>query len=96
MSERLLGAIVASHGDDRGLIMPPAVAPVQVVVIPISDKNLNYAMDINKNLFNFGIRSIVNKRSDKIGAKIRQAEIDKVNIMLIVGEKEDKDKITNR
>ena len=38
MSERLLGAIVAIHGDDRGVILPPAVAPVQVVVVPIPEK----------------------------------------------------------
>ncbi len=38
MSERLLGAIVAIHGDDRGAVLPPAVAPVQVVVVPIPEK----------------------------------------------------------
>ena len=48
-------------------------------------------MEISKNLFNIGVRSEVNKRSDKIGAKIRQAELEKVNIMLIVGDKEELD-----
>jgi prolyl-tRNA synthetase len=38
MSERLLGAIVAIHGDDKGIVLPPAVAPVQVVVVPIPEK----------------------------------------------------------
>lgn len=38
MSERLLGAIVAVHGDDKGVVLPPAVAPVQVVVVPIPEK----------------------------------------------------------
>ena len=48
-------------------------------------------MELSKNLFNIGIRSEVNKRSDKVGAKIRQAELEKVNIMLIVGDKEELD-----
>src|SRR6267143_2077109 len=39
MSERLVGAIVAIHGDEKGLIMPPSVAPVQVVVIPVLTKD---------------------------------------------------------
>ena len=38
MSERLLGAVVAIHGDDRGIVLPPAVAPVQVVLVPIPEK----------------------------------------------------------
>ena len=38
MSERLLGAIVAIHGDDKGVVLPPTVAPVQVVVVPIPEK----------------------------------------------------------
>ncbi len=38
MSERLLGAIVAVHGDDKGIVLPPAVAPIQVVVVPIPEK----------------------------------------------------------
>ena len=38
MSERLLGAIVAIHGDDKGVVLPPAIAPVQVVVVPIPEK----------------------------------------------------------
>ena len=39
MSERLLGAIVGMHGDDNGLIMPPAIAPYQVVICPMIRKN---------------------------------------------------------
>ena len=39
MSERLLGAVVGMHGDDNGLIMPPAIAPFQVVICPMIKKN---------------------------------------------------------
>ena len=85
--ERFIGFLIEHFGGN----FPLWLAPVQVIVIPVSDKNLNYAMEINKNLFNIGVRSEVNKRSDKIGAKIRQAELEKVNVMLIVGDKEEVD-----
>tara|TARA_B100000886_G_scaffold308819_1_gene242654 strand:+ start:1678 stop:3624 length:1947 start_codon:yes stop_codon:yes gene_type:complete len=85
--ERFIGFLIEHFGGN----FPLWLAPIQVIVIPISDNNLNYAMEISKNLFNIGIRSEVNKRSDKIGAKIRQAELEKVNIMLIVGDKEEVD-----
>ena len=85
--ERFIGFLIEHFGGN----FPLWLAPIQVIVIPISENNLNYAMEINKNLFNIGIRSEVNKRSDKIGAKIRQAELEKVNIMLIVGDKEELD-----
>ena len=42
-----------------------------------------------------GIRAIMNDKPDKIGAKIRQAEIEKINVMLILGEKEEKDKLVS-
>ena len=85
--ERFIGFLIEHFGGN----FPLWLAPIQVIVIPISENNLNYAMEISKNLFNIGIRSEVNKRSDKIGAKIRQAELEKVNIMLIVGDKEEVD-----
>ena len=85
--ERFIGFLIEHFGGN----FPLWLAPIQVIVIPISENNLNYAMEISKNLFNIGIRSEVNKRSDKVGAKIRQAELEKVNIMLIVGDKEELD-----
>ncbi len=85
--ERFIGFLIEHFGGN----FPLWLAPIQVIVIPISENNLNYAMEISKNLFNIGVRSEVNKRSDKIGAKIRQAELEKVNIMLIVGDKEEFD-----
>ena len=57
--ERFIGFLIEHFGGN----FPLWLAPVQVAVIPISDKNLNYAMEINKNLFNIGVRSIVNKKS---------------------------------
>ena len=85
--ERFIGFLIEHFGGN----FPLWLAPIQVIVIPITENNLNYAMEISENLFNIGIRSEVNKRSEKIGAKIRQAELEKVNIMLIVGDKEEVD-----
>ena len=86
--ERFIGFLIEHFGGN----FPLWLAPIQVNVIPVSDKNLKYANEISKKLFKEGIRSIVSEKSDKIGAKIRQAELDKNNIMLIVGDQEELDK----
>ena len=66
---------------------------MQVIILPISDKALNYSNLIYDELNSVGVRATLNNRSDKIGAKIRQAEIEKINIMLIIGEKEVEEKM---
>ncbi|MFL3008858.1 MAG: threonine--tRNA ligase [Candidatus Neomarinimicrobiota bacterium] len=86
--ERFIGFLIEHFGGN----FPLWLAPIQVNVIPVSDKNLKYANEINRELFKDGIRAIVSEKSDKIGAKIRQAELDKHNIMLVVGDKEESDK----
>mgnify|MGYP001315842598 FL=1 len=68
------------------------MAPVQVVILPVSDKYTEYAKTVLKTLKDDGIRVKLNDRSDKIGSKIRQAELDKINFMLIVGERETKNR----
>ena len=82
--ERFIGFLIEHFGCD----FPLWLAPVQVAILPISDKVIDYANSIYKDLKNIGIRAKINKRSDKIGAKIREAEVEKINIMLIIGEKE--------
>lgn len=82
--ERMIGFLIEHYGGD----FPLWLAPVQVAVLPITDKANDYAKQINDKLFNLGIRSRLDDRPDKIGAKIRQAEINKINVMVIVGEKE--------
>ena len=61
------------------------------MVLPVSDKVIDYAHHVVKSLKDTGIRAKLNDRADKIGSKIRQAELEKINVMLIVGEKEAKD-----
>ena len=76
-----------------GAIFPLWLAPVQVIILPISDKALNYSNLIYDELNSVGVRVTLNNRSDKIGAKIRQAELEKINVMLIIGEKEVEEKM---
>ena len=67
---------------------PLWLTPEQAVILPISDKYNDYAKSFQQYLNNYDIRTLVDERSEKIGKKIRDAEISKVPMMLIVGEKE--------
>jgi threonyl-tRNA synthetase len=67
---------------------PLWLAPIQVKVLPISDKFLPYAQTILQKLKNADIRAEVDDRNEKIGKKIRDTELLKVPYMLVVGEKE--------
>jgi threonyl-tRNA synthetase len=91
--ERMIGFLIEHYGGD----FPLWLAPVQVTVLPVSEKVNEYAKEVYNKLFDSGIRVKLDDRPDKIGAKIRHAEIDKINIMLIIGEKEnDTDTISVR
>ncbi len=82
--ERFVGFLIEHFGGN----FPLWLAPIQAIVLPLSDKYLDYADKVVNLLKNNGIRVKLNDRTDKIGSKIRQAELDKINYMLIVGEKE--------
>ena len=68
---------------------PLWLAPVQVAILPVSDKTNEYARKINEKLIDADIRTFLDDRPDKIGAKIRNAEINRTNVMLIIGPKEE-------
>ena len=82
--ERFIGFLIEHFGGN----FPLWLAPKQVIILPVSDKFNHYAEDITKDLRLKGIRVSLDNRSEKIGSKIRDAEIKKINIMIIVGEKE--------
>ena len=86
--ERFIGFLIEHFGGD----FPLWLAPVQVAILPITDKVTAYSNLIYNELKSVGIRVIINSRPDKIGAKIRQAELNKINIMVIIGEKKQKRK----
>jgi threonyl-tRNA synthetase len=83
--ERFIGFLIEHFGGN----FPLWLTPIQVAVLPVSDKVLDYAGKISHTLQDANIRVILNTRADKIGAKIRQAELEKINVMLIIGEKEE-------
>ncbi len=67
---------------------PIWLAPVQVVVLPIADRHIDYAQDVLEKLEKEGIRAEIDQKSESINRKIRNAEIQKIPYMLIVGDKE--------
>jgi threonyl-tRNA synthetase len=67
---------------------PTWLAPVQVQIIPVSDDHLDYAEQVEKTMFDANIRVETDRRSEKMGKKIREAQLQQIPYMLIVGEKE--------
>ena len=82
--ERFIGFLLEHYAGK----FPAWLAPLQVRVLPISDKFLEYAQTVSDKLKKADIRTEVDERSEKIGKKIRDAEVAKVPYMLIIGEKE--------
>jgi threonyl-tRNA synthetase len=68
---------------------PLWLTPTQAIILPISDKYENYAKKVLTLLNNYEIRTLIDERSEKTGKKIRDAEMQKIPYMLIVGEKEE-------
>ncbi len=86
--ERFIGILIEHFAG----AFPTWLAPVQVKVLPISDKYMEYAEQVNRKLFDAGIRTEVDTRSEKIGYKIREAQTMKIPYMLVVGQKEEEEK----
>ena len=82
--ERFIGFLIEHFGGN----FPLWLAPIQIAVLPISDKVIDYANEVTQELRDAGLRVKLSDRSDKIGLKIRQAELEKINVMLVIGERE--------
>ena len=82
--ERFIGFLIEHYGGD----FPLWLSPTQIMILPVSEKTHAYAQSIESKLKDVGMRVKLDNRPDKISAKIRQAEISKVPVMLIIGEKE--------
>ena len=82
--ERFLATIIEHYGG----AFPLWLAPVQVKLIPVADRHLEYAHKLAGELKAAGIRAEVDTRAERMGSKIRQAQLEKVPYMLVVGDKE--------
>ncbi len=85
--ERFIGILIENYAG----AFPTWLAPVQAKILPISDKHLEYAKKVSKELESKGIRTEIDERAEKIGYKIREAQLQKVPYMLIVGDKEEEE-----
>jgi threonyl-tRNA synthetase len=83
--ERTLAWLIEKYAG----LFPTWLCPEQVRVLPISEKYLDYANQVEKELKKNGVQVSVDRRSEKIGYKIREARLAKVPYMLVVGEKEE-------
>jgi threonyl-tRNA synthetase len=87
--ERFVAVLLEHTGGE----LPIWLATNQVAILPISDRYNNYAEKVFNQLKNSDIRAFVDDRSEKVGRKIRDAEVQKVPYMLVVGEKEEENNL---
>ena len=83
-SDRFISFLI----EEKKGVFPVWLCPKQVKVLPIADRHLDYANEVKERLAKEGIRVQVDDRSEKIGYKIREAQLSKVPYMLIIGDKE--------
>jgi len=86
--ERFIGFLLEHYAGK----LPLWLAPLQVKLLPISDKYMDYTTEVHAQLRKAGIRAEIDSRAEKVGRKIRDAELSRVPYMFIVGEKEQNDK----
>ena len=82
--ERFAGILIEHHGGR----FPAWLAPTQVAVLPVADRNLDYAATVTRELEEAGLRVRLDERTESVGRKIRDAELAKLPFMLIVGDRE--------
>ena len=93
MSERLIGAVVGMHGDNRGIVLPPAVAPIQVIVVPIPKKGMKEvveeeALKVKEELAGAGMRVEIDLRDLRPGTKFYDWELKGVPLRLEIGTRD--------
>ncbi len=83
--ERFLGLLIEHLGGD----MPLWLSPIQAMLIPIADRHNAYCQDLAEQMCSAGLRAEVNDAGERMNAKIRQAQQQKINYMLVVGDREE-------
>jgi threonyl-tRNA synthetase len=86
--ERFIGFLIEHYAG----LFPTWLAPVQAIVLPIADRHHEYADGAGRALETAGVRCEVDTRSEKVGHKIRDATLRKIPYMLVVGDRECKDR----
>ena len=82
--ERFMGVLIEHYGG----AFPLWLAPTQATIIPITDRNVEYALEIGNKLKKEGLRIDVDTRNERMNLKIREAQLQKVPYMLVVGDRE--------
>lgn len=82
--ERFLACLTEHYGG----AFPVWLSPIQAMIIPIADRHVGYAHQVERDLKNNGIRTLVDDRPERMNLKIRDAQLEKVPFMLIIGDKE--------
>src|SRR5438876_40509 len=93
VSTRLIGGVIMTHGDDAGLVLPPNVAPYQVVIVPIGRDNwretvLPHVQDVRRDLAAAGIRVVIDERDERPGWKFSEWELRGVPLRVEIGPKD--------
>ena len=82
--ERFIGILIENYAG----AFPTWLAPIQVNILPITDKHADYAYELKKKMFDLGLRVEVDDRNEKIGYKMRESQVKKIPYILVVGDKE--------
>lgn len=82
--ERFIGTLIEHYAG----AFPTWLAPIQIILLPIADRHLDYARSVKEKLMDKNLRVEIDSRREKIGLKIREAELQKVPYMIILGDKE--------
>ena len=82
--ERFIGILIEHYAG----AFPAWLAPTQIRILPITDKHVAYAKELNDKMFDLGLRVYLDDRNEKIGYKIREAQVQKIPYMLVIGDKE--------
>ena len=95
VSTRLMGALIMSHSDDNGLVLPPFLAPTQVILIPVikakenSDQIIEKSNEIYANLKDMGVRVKIDDRENiSLGFKLNDSEVKGIPMRIVIGLKE--------
>ena len=82
--ERFFGILIEHYAG----AFPVWLAPVQAIVLPITDRQIEYAKQVRDRLEQAGIRATLDDRGEKVNAKIREAQLQKIPYMLVLGDRE--------